>query len=200
MKYFAKYLPVKGEIKEGDKFFSKYIFGELVTLNSSTPIHTCHWIQKDMKVDNITTDGLYLQPKEDESEAMSWRTASQKVKLFLCSRNIQVGDKLTAINEAPLAGIIYKIEDGKIYIDMSDGNRGLLYGKELEEDFGDPENLSHWSKMVGEISREATWVKEGDEFDQDELALNGIWQNWDSTTSLSGKNIVFIKGPCGHFH
>ena len=43
-------------------------------------------------------------------------------------------------------------------------------------------------------------IKEGDEFEHEEVGLNGIWQNWNSKTPLSGKNIVFVKGPCGHFH
>jgi hypothetical protein len=76
-------------------------------------------------------------------------------------------------------------------------------------------------KIVGEISPEATWVKEGNEFDEEEVQECWLWNH--STGSIvlrkhegseidkriikkeHGDQIEFktgylIKGPCGHFH
>lgn len=55
-------------------------------------------------------------------------------------------------------------------------------------------------KVIGEISSGAlSYVKEGMEYEHNEVFLNGIGQNWNSKTPL-GKHIVKIKGPCGHYH
>lgn len=62
---------------------------------------------------------------------------------------------------------------------------------------------------IGEISPDATWVKEGDEFNEKE------WREvWDSSTGWRFSDDEFfnpkycyrkldwvqVKGPCGHFH
>lgn len=101
------------------------------------------------------------------------------IKLFLCSREIQIGDTLRFIedNTDLLTSTEKELKQHQLLIKLDKG-----------------------VKVVGEISSEATWVKQGNEFEHDELCLNGIGQNWDSRTPLSGKNIVFIKGPCGHYH
>lgn len=63
----------------------------------------------------------------------------KKVKLFLCSRDVQVGDKCwTTV--------------GGCYDTFQEG-----YDKQ------------YWFKVIGEISPDAIWVKEGDEFDEDEI-------------------------------
>ena len=49
-------------------------------------------------------------------------------------------------------------------------------------------------KVIGEISPDATWVKEGDEFDESDIDHGG-WVDEDLKTIL-----IKIKGPCGHFH
>jgi hypothetical protein len=110
-------------------------------------------------------------------------------KLFLCSRDIQVGDKW------------YKngVEQQDTFI---------------EEDafpMGDYASSLNSYKVIGEISPEATWVKEGDEFDEyrwrwkedehyeteyftEEEKQKGKYEirNW--------ANVIALKGPCGHFH
>ena len=131
-KYFAKYLPVEGEIKEGDywtkegrKSFSK-IFD--IDKKISSPLKE--------KYPGIKTKGDYLKV-----------TGAKLGKLFLCSRDIQVGDEY--YNEQ----FEFTKYPNKSIADSSTEMVG--------------ENGSY--KVIGEISPDAIWVKEGDEFDEDEL-------------------------------
>lgn len=78
-------------------------------------------------------------------------------KLFLCSRDIQVGDEvLSTLNNKR-----YIVEQVK----------GFLF--RIGSTVYDKDNITHlyktYFKVIGEISPEAIWVKEGDEFDEDEL-------------------------------
>lgn len=122
MKYFAKYIPVEGEIKEGDYWQSP---------SGQIHHHTLPFA--------ITSD------------------VPKKVKLFLCSRDIQVGDKFR-----------YGGQEGDLsreYLCVSDEENADEYRINISIvgrcDF----------KVIGEISPEATWIKEGDEFDDDEFKL-----------------------------
>lgn len=74
----------------------------------------------------------------------------QEVKLFLCSRDIQVGDKIWD-----------KI--GEIYIEVNNKKALELYYKY---------NNGNWIKVIGPISPQALWVKEGDKFDENQLAYS----------------------------
>jgi len=130
--YFAKYILVEGEIKEGES-----VIDEHKTLHKVAHIGQGYIYNTDMAA-------LY-NPK--------------KVKLFLCSRD-------------------------------------------------NPE------QVLGEVSDKAVWVKEGDEFDENEIELWGhtITPNTRQAIRTVGfdkykeymkefqKLIVKIKGPCGHFH
>lgn len=173
MKYFTKYLPVEGEINEGDKFLD----------------HTDNLI-KDAHIPEI-----YNNPH------VPYFDGYKKVKLLLCSRDIQKTDK-------------------EIYVHKPDGSESTKV--ELIDIISDKENTSvmfKWSdqtpgtliqntfKEIGEISPEATWVKEGDEFDEDEVfaTLIGTMNNeGKSVYLLKQEDIDFhyiqVKGPCGHFH
>ena len=160
--YFTKYLPIEGEIKEGDYY---------VTAPDYQIVRKC--------------------------EDRSWGTFEmcKKVKLFLCSRDIQVGDKV-------------RMETGEELICYE--KYGTLYTKgeyELEV-FPDRD-----FKVIGEISPDAlSYVKEGDEFEESEFRLFAkhrsfkdmdYWiTDWEELSSLKEKYtvIVEIKGPCGHFH
>jgi len=66
--------------------------------------------------------------------------------LFLCSRDIQAGDEV----QSKLGTL-----DGKV-------EHKFQLEEALKEDV--------WFKVIGEISPEAIWVKEGDEFDEDEIS------------------------------
>lgn len=111
----------------------------------------------------------------------------QKVKLFLCSRDIVRNDNVYCsvedyINRSPLLVQEHAIK--------------ALKHKEV-------------FKVIGEISPEATWVKEGDEFDENYI-LGYIAEDGSSyPLDIIGEQLVVssesidyyqIKGPCGHFH
>lgn len=131
--YFAKYLPVEGEIKEGDKC--------LMYLGSNYLLPTIQ-----------TYDGVSHLGKEDKL-----------MKFFLCSRDIQVGSKFTWGNiKTRIEDVVEHIlKDGRI-IDSS-GTYHTIEDTFLEFDF----------KVIGEISPEATWVEEGDEFTFGKIDNNG---------------------------
>lgn len=81
---------------------------------------------------------------------------NKAVKLFLCSRDIAEGDKiyLPKLNEYH----IFKYErPSRIVCESLNG----MYPKEFEK--------QDYFKVIGEISPEATWVKDGDEFDEGDI-------------------------------
>jgi hypothetical protein len=115
--YFAKYLPVEGEIKEGDYF--KYHESDVFQCKDITDI-----------------DG-----------------DCYKVKLFLCSRDIQVGDQ------------VYYLQDGEYLKSICTQSNDDGIDIDHPVHFYPPEVF----KVIGEISPDAaTRVKEGHEFEKGE--------------------------------
>lgn len=155
---FAKYLSVKGEIKEGDKV----LYNGKVYL---APYGKAYILE-----------GLIL-------DTQAQIDSLQKVKLFLCSRDIKIGDN--GYNTVT--------------------NSFHLLNEPLEHYHGLGDI---WIKVIGEISPEATWVKEGDEFDEDEIEEWTIDTNnklhpphgLSEIQKSNLKKIYKVKGPCGHFH
>jgi len=181
-KYFAKYLPVKGEIKYGDYFVDNWA--------ADKSIRICAKVG-EIKGFNTTviTDvrNLYSLPEK-----------CQKVKLFLCSRDIQVDDI------------------------VQDGDNQLCKVAN-EADLKNAEEYGFF-KVVGEVSAEAKWVKEEDEFDEGQIheRLFVVFNhNGDANAKVIGAEVersdfdiirewmlhqyfshfvVRVLGPCGHFH
>ncbi len=171
--YFAKYLPVEGEIKEGDTFLEHGISYRLL----------------HKKVDEWVICTLNL-----EKQFSTVCKNPVKSKLFLCSKDIQVGDKAIYENkEVIITGyderfLIWEFEGMPAPVDY---DKKLLF------------------KIIGEISPEATWIKEGDEFDEYEVQKMADLSSTNRTNylpwvegreKLGYKCIVFVKGSCGHFH
>lgn len=115
---------------------------------------------------------------------------TSKAKLFLCSRDVQVG------------GEFFNSEDSSV--------KRFNYNPTTVDILG-----GYNYRIIGEISPEATWVKEGDEFDEAEV--EEYWFSVRDKTSivdtkLTNQNNTFKKypnlffiayriiGPCGHFH
>lgn len=111
--YFTKYLPVEGEIKEGDK---------LNSLNGEIP-------------------------------------GSQHVRLFLCSRDIQVEDEIyiPSLNE---------------YHKFLKADNHSLVCETLNGQHDETFDLCDYFKVIGEVSPEAIWVTEGMEFEESEIEIN----------------------------
>ena len=136
--FFAKYLPIEGEIKKDDN-----------ALNPSN--------KKVVRVNAACLKNL-VTPE--------WK----KVKLFLCSRDISIGDKVrrpSGFSERP------DLEFTVNSIGERDGKKLYKEGDENYHTKGTEENTY---KVIGEISPDAIWVTEGMEFDDDELLKTIIYK------------------------
>lgn len=187
--YFAKYLPVGGEIKEGDKYL---------------------WLGE-----------LY----EASSLSIKSGQAKNPIKLFLCSRDIQVGDTIRAKDNS---GEMLITKETRVGVR---GELTILTGEKSEGDITWAQLESDWYKILGKISPEATWVKEYDEFTENEIEIvykkkfECLCGKKDTLSSWWGKsnncihetednynhaytcfreisviNYIKILGPCKHFH
>lgn len=142
MKYFTKYIPVDEEINEGDF---------VLTVPSNEVRQIKDFLLSDFKV-------AYSRNSKDY----------KKVKLFLCSRDIKVGDELTYI------GSDGSVVESKLkYID----HVGVVHylgdpdGVKYDHTEWEMENGYWWNdrmayKVLGEVSPNAIWVKEWMEFDE----------------------------------
>lgn len=126
MNFITKYLPVEGEIISGKPYWS-------ATTNS---VRICTCI---MPGDQVWFSGSVYQDNSKDSKP---------VKLFLCSKDIQVGDK---VQTDGING-----DDWEVVATHADlaPNKVSLFEALKRKSF----------KVIGEISTEAIWVKEGDEF------------------------------------
>jgi hypothetical protein len=192
MKYFAKYLPVEGEIKSG-------------------------WLEVAGvmgKYRNEDDKFIYIQTPDGHVWSRKKEGARTYYKLFLCSRDIQVGDKawFQLTKHSPLKELpcIDKDIEGIIL-------REYVTDSEIYNHYTTPDQLNQCFKVIGEISPDATWVKEGDEFDEDEVQFYIYTgapyepdfdyplpiEEWDQAEKMITDFIsktIRIKGPCGHFH
>lgn len=119
----------------------------------------------------------------------------RKLKLFLCSRDINLHEKCYL--QETVNGELQEVVPNQIHAEL----RKKCFVK------------------IGEISPEATWVKEGDEFEEGDYRIrwyslraqrftpHGDYEPSDEYTNLGeGRKYghtttyVQIKGPCGHFH
>lgn len=167
--YFCKYLPVDEKAKPGDTCLDKQS-GEIFIMGNS----------------------LNTFPEGDLKEQILEN--AQKVKLFLCSRALQVNDECYHIKYPEIGK--WAIKEGGI--------------KDCVDWHGENVDESNLYKVIGEISPEATWVKEGDEFDEYEewwfrqgkafckFLPEGV-VNWEKANK-NLKRALKVKGPCGHFH
>lgn len=184
--YFAKWIPVEGEIKEGDWFLWKD------EGTDSPHLFRCVGLtgEDHLQVKWSKETGCYWRDTLNESGYGDWNKAfAKKVKLFLCSNDIQVGDKFRLISNQSKEFEASKVEigSGESYFPKE----MLIYHKEDQVQYWF--HLNACFKVIGEISPEAIWVKEGDKFDSSEISFM-----WD--TGENSQGWFRIKGPCGHFH
>lgn len=195
--YFAKYLPVEGEIKEGDrvKLPTEFIATAVIE-NGKIGWHA---------LNNNTIGHVYFL------------VGSKKVKLFLCSRDIQIGDKVLCpmpYQNNKLEEFIITEKPKNYHLDMLVGR--FADGREMKE----PAYLNQSTfKIIGEISPDAlSYIKEGDEIDENHVEawyyddlhksfllkvgrLSVLQVDEEKWRELRGVRTIFkIKGQCGHFH
>ncbi len=163
MKNFTKNLPVEGEIKGGMKAM---YFG------------TDHLFKPIAKIVDVVDD-VHGSTLEDSL----WKP----VRLFLCSRDIQVGDKITL--------------DGIEFVTYEEGEIDSSWQNHVDNGF----------KVIGEVSPEAVWVTEGMEFD--DTQIQDCYESWDSilwvpikkewydSYTRKKRHIVKLKcSQCNTFH
>lgn len=125
---------------------------------------------------------------------------AQLAKLFLCSRDIGIGDKFyrkytKAVGHTPEMECIGMDTTGTV-----------LYSEGINDDIYNPKDLCF--KIIGEISPGAIWVKEGDEFDFHQIDavpfLEGEEYGPDSAAlspELDWEWVIRIQCPtCKKFH
>lgn len=175
--YFTKYIPVEGEINIGDTY--------------SCP-HKGHAL-------NLPGKPLAHEPKtiictHKIGEGMLCKDC-YKIKLFLCSRDIKVGDKVYAPNYKSGTDILEEEQPDPWYV---------------LENLYDVKNFQNQSsfKVIGEISPDALgYVKEGMEYNREDIKpfylLAGgeceYLEGHDPERWLK-HSYYKIKGPCGRFH
>ena len=127
-------------------------------------------------------------------------------KLMLTSTDIQVGDKVKCFNypEQPEREVV-NLRTSKKLVGTKDHSEiyhlvDIQYPNEVNTSA-----VTGFFKVIGEISPDATWVKEGDEIEEYEAEMfyktkNG-WKLLDTFIELAEKKyFITVKGPCGHFH
>lgn len=203
--YFTKYLPIDGEIKVGDK----------IILNNAHPqgrIRTAYRITQNNRLwngldwDTIKGKHYFIDPTPKDGAGFATELECKKAQLFLCSKDIKVGDKFRCelfeefkckkitegdgLNHFPKETLIWTWDRS---------TKNIKYWRPASECF----------KVIGPISQEATWVKEGDKFNEDEwrnvkecYEVDGHYTLIDYEKELLNKEgyEIQIKGPCGHYH
>lgn len=101
---------------------------------------------------------------------------NEHVKLFLCSRDIKIGDAVVWLNKYTWAMF------QKFPVTTQEG-----------VDIMKNDHKGKWGVVIGEISKSAVWVKEGDEFDESDWSLFG---ETEGIMGLSGclKNPEYQEG------
>lgn len=170
--YFTKYIPVEGEIKEGYVLYDNNIHH---TGRTSITPDTTIWLRRNT---SLESDAIF----DRNSEIEVYKSDCKKVKLMLCSRDIQVGDEIFVdVNGGEYHRVIDIVEDS-IDCESFNGISNETFKRE------------QCCKVIGEISSEAlSYVKEGQEFEF-------LKECYISNSEIGQLKTFKIKGPCGHFH
>jgi hypothetical protein len=154
--FFAKYLPVAGEVQEGDKYLETLVFSINEVLTHSGMVYYGDELNGTYKIPLIQSVEGGISPKD----------FIIKVKLFLCTRDIKVGDQVyweypKGISPTCLTvAAIPETTEGLSYLDE---NYLLTYPSEIVT------CNRNIFKPIGEfIPSRSSHIKEGDEFDMEE--------------------------------
>ena len=144
--YVANYLPADEEVNEGDSVFfddpykKTSGFKDWSGYAKVTVINAQHYM---IDLVHTTTDVDLKDLK--------------KVKLFLCSKDIKIGDKVYQIDKNHYGEYTGMIENWNTY-KIGEGKENLLSSPK-----------DKLIKVIGEISTEAIWIKHMDEIDEEEV-------------------------------
>jgi hypothetical protein len=137
-RYFAKYLPIEGEVKNNDTVIFK---------DRPYRGHATAQIQPDGRIG--CPDYKILPRKREDVQLLG---------LFLCTNNIQVGDK----------NVMYLGSDNNYHPHPAPEVTGSDYRRLTEQQKLEGNQIF---QVIGLISPDATWVREGDEFGDEGLKL-----------------------------
>lgn len=174
--YFVKWLPVEGEIRSGDKF------------TWDKEIHTAASIPEESMwgPSVLTINGRNLVINKED----------KKVKMFLCSRDIQVGDKIYSKNYQQ-EGIVSEFKDNS-------NELFWLQGEELIGNAIPRHHIDNWGKVIGEISPDAVpFLEEGQELGEEQVRNKGEKLMINPFAKMPVNvfmDIYEVKCPWGHFH
>jgi hypothetical protein len=204
-KYFTKYIPEEGEItKEEVQTGLKLLCTKSVHgLRTEGKIYDACWLNIPSVDGEGTFESWGYISEENQPQYIHHPHEMKKVKLFLCSRDIQVGDKVK-----------FKLSPSTVEVDAECMERIDFQSTVVIKD-GDfkvhttcPDQFNMCYKIIGEISPDALgYVKEGDAFDENQIKLHKICKGVPNLgLCVLSKCCEFfdavykIKGPCGHFH
>jgi hypothetical protein len=158
-RYFTKYIPNGGDMKPGSK-----VLVDKVNRNYSLGVHTVQeWrdMNHPLKCVEDSSQYILLQPDLVPSNTTEFcnKKYVKEVSLHLCTQDLKPGDQVT--------------QDGVVFKTWTERH------EEHKSTF------ITFFKVIGEISPEAVWVKEGDELDEKELQVEAVHR------SFPDKNILF---------
>jgi hypothetical protein len=146
----------------------------------------------------------------------------KQAKLHICSRDIEAGDKVRFRLAAK--AIEKELECVETFMDDNIDGQRTLTAVIKDGDYliyTTPDTTNQCYKVIGIVSPDATWIKEGMEFDQDEIEIVPLrtrsewlyqdrnYQPYEREVAIKERyekycetapKKVMIKGPCGHFH
>ena len=165
------------------KYYTKYIESDKPLKNGDSFVYVNDMnrvVQHDFRYSGMIIDMNYLQ----------------RMELAICDYVIKAGDKLRCYKPDRLEWVdVEFIEDVSGVVD---GGMHYTYRVKFPDGQIGVSLKKNFLKVIGIVSPEATWVKAGDEFNEEDLFANGCGHNWnDIPTNLWRFQ---IKGPCGHFH
>ncbi len=196
MKYFIKLIPQEGKGEVGDTVSVLGLIGKITKITD-----------KEVEVNGTTT-----------YHSMQLGLNIVTLKPCVCTRDIYVGDKnvfvyqpsgiveipsteLLEIFSVELVDILRKEVDG-VYIETLKVKQPTL------GEFVTP--IENGLKVIGELSAKATWVKDGDEFNEDQLEFkitdHPPFEGWRTVPlkefihAQCWMKKIKVLGPCGHFH
>lgn len=188
--YFSKNIPIEGEIKVGDLIHRIYpngnrVLGQACTIES----YNKNGVYRVSDPDAVWEGFFCFENYNKYGGVVSndgygkGNFKYEKVELFLCSREIEVGDKIRGEYSSTLSFDVEVIGEDNTGIPhwQVRGIDGNIYEYAKEDSF----------KVLGPISPKAGWVTYGMEFDEKDILENHVCDK-----CLNYK----IKGPCGHFH
>jgi hypothetical protein len=168
-KYFTKYLNETGEIGVGD-----YVRSE-----SSG--------RQRVKVTGIDEDGNYITDERDWHKVDSYFVLPKKkavkvsTNMYLCTKDINIGDKVKHTAGYPFVGyaeflykhdwLIVREEANSIAVEKRINTNFNVYVTAPTYNNGAEVTVCGWNlyKVVGIISPDAIWVKEGNTFTEEDI-------------------------------